>query len=777
MKRLMLFRNMKLTGKLVTAMILVGLVPLSIASIVNSRLASSALNDAAHNQLESLRVVKQAQIESYFEQIRKQVVTLSENRMIVDAMGEFRQAIKTLPQEVGATDVELAQYRREIANYYSGQFGKEYQAQNERSVNTASLLPSEATSIVAQYLYIANNRNPLGSKEVLDAANDGSRYSALHDKYHPIIRNYLQKFGFYDIFLIDPDSGQIVYSVFKEIDYATSLKTGPYRNTNFADAYAEALALGSTEESTLVDFKPYLPSYDGPASFIASPIFDGSRLIGVLMFQMPVGIINGIMQERSGLGETGETYLVGTDKFMRSQSRFTEENTILVSEVDSAATESIAIGETGGDTILDYRGISVLSSYSPLTIAGLDWGIIAEIDEDEALNAVGSLLNASLIVAAIALGLVLLSAVLFARSMIRPIAQSVKVAESIASGNLVTEVNAVTQCEIGDLLRALSTMQGKLIDVVRNIQGTSSSVKSGADEISQGNTDLSQRSEEQASSLEETASSMEEMTSTVKQNADNAGEANQLAMAAREEAEKGGAVVSQAVMAMNEINDSSKKISDIIGVIDEIAFQTNLLALNASVEAARAGDQGRGFAVVASEVRNLAGRSATAAKEIKELIVDSASKVDEGSRLVNESGATLEEIVNGVKKVTDIVGEIAAASKEQAAGIDEVNRAIVQMDDMTQQNAALVEQAAAASESLGEQADDLSQLINFFTLQGDTVATEATPMARATRAERRTVDRPWTAPKTAETSEAISAPAPSMKKAAAGDGDQEWEEF
>ena len=229
--------------------------------------------------------------------------------------------------------------------------------------------------------------------------------------------------------------------------------------------------------------------------------------------------------------------------------------------------------------------------------------------------------------------------------------------------------------------------------------------------VRKGNISLSQRTEEQASSLEETASSMEEMTSTVKQTADNAGQANQLAIAARSQAEKGGAVVGKAVGAMSAINASSRKIADIIGVIDEIAFQTNLLALNAAVEAARAGEQGRGFAVVASEVRNLAGRSATAAKEIKALIQDSVGKVEEGSKLVDQSGQTLEEIVQAVKKVTDIVAEIAAASQEQSTGIEQVNKAVMQMDEVTQQNAALVEQAAAAAEAIVEQTQALSQQV------------------------------------------------------------------
>jgi methyl-accepting chemotaxis protein len=264
---------------------------------------------------------------------------------------------------------------------------------------------------------------------------------------------------------------------------------------------------------------------------------------------------------------------------------------------------------------------------------------------------------------------------------------------------------------------------------------------------------------------------MEEMTSTVKQTADNAGQANQLAMAARQQAEKGGAVVSSAVSAMSGINAASKKIADIIGVIDEIAFQTNLLALNAAVEAARAGEQGRGFAVVATEVRNLAGRSATAAKEIKALIQDSVAKVDEGSKLVDESGRTLDEIVSAVKKVTDIVAEIAAASREQSSGIEQVNKAVMQMDQTTQQNAALVEEASAASQAIVEQAQTLNSMIDRYNVGGEA----ARPSDKAAPSgERRSTARPWSqraAPSAGGSKAAVAAP-----RKAAGD-DTEWKEF
>jgi methyl-accepting chemotaxis protein len=322
----------------------------------------------------------------------------------------------------------------------------------------------------------------------------------------------------------------------------------------------------------------------------------------------------------------------------------------------------------------------------------------------------------------IGLGLSLLIAALVVRSIINTLNRTVAVAHAIADGRLGHDIQVDRKDELGALLHAFRTMDQRLSTIVGEVRHGSSSVSTAAQQISRGNDDLSQRTQEQASSLEETASSMEEMTSTVKQNAENASHANQLARGAREQAERGGDVVAQAVTAMRDINTSSRKIADIVSLIDEIAFQTNLLALNAAVEAARAGEQGRGFAVVATEVRNLAQRSAGAAKEIKGLINDSAEKVRTGSELVDQSGKALAEIVESVKKVTDIVAEIAAASQEQSAGIDQVNHAVLQMDEMTQQNAALVEEAAAAARAMQEQANELTRQVGFFQIQDGAVA-------------------------------------------------------
>jgi len=308
------------------------------------------------------------------------------------------------------------------------------------------------------------------------------------------------------------------------------------------------------------------------------------------------------------------------------------------------------------------------------------------------------------------------------RGIVIPLNRAVDVAVAVADKNLRNDIVVETSCETGRLLQALKTMNDGLVSIVTEVRHGTDNIAAASTEIASGNLDLSSRTEEQASSLAETASSMEQLTSTVRQNADNARQANQLAMNASEVAQRGGAVVAQVVSTMDEINSSARKIVDIISVIDGIAFQTNILALNAAVEAARAGEQGKGFAVVATEVRSLAQRSAAAAKEIKELIGNSVDKVDAGSTLVSQAGATMDEVVTSIQRVTDIMGEITSASSEQSSGIEHVNHAISQMDSVTQQNAALVEEAAAAAASLQDQAASLAQVVSIFKLDDSRAA-------------------------------------------------------
>ncbi len=353
------------------------------------------------------------------------------------------------------------------------------------------------------------------------------------------------------------------------------------------------------------------------------------------------------------------------------------------------------------------------------------------------------------------------------RAIVGPLEKAISIANAVASGDLTTSIDSNSTNETGRLMHALRQMNDNLTDLVGKVRSGTDSISTASGEIATGNAELSHRTEQQASSLEETASSMEELTSTVRQNADNAKQANQLAAGASDVAVKGGTVVGQVVNTMSSIDESSKKIVDIISVIDGIAFQTNILALNAAVEAARAGEQGRGFAVVATEVRTLAQRSAAAAKEIKELITDSVNKVADGTRLVDEAGSTMEEIVSSVQRVTDIMSEISAASQEQSSGIEQVNQAVTQMDEVTQQNAALVEESAAAAESMQDQSQALLQSVAVFKLAGGMTSA---PVRRSNR--KAPVAK---IPSQLKSNKAVSSIA--SRKAVKGKTDDTWEEF
>ncbi|MBD8654698.1 MCP four helix bundle domain-containing protein [Oxalobacteraceae sp. CFBP 13730] len=373
----------------------------------------------------------------------------------------------------------------------------------------------------------------------------------------------------------------------------------------------------------------------------------------------------------------------------------------------------------------------------------------------------------------LALAFAALVATLITRSITVPVRRALEVANTVAAGDLTSRIDVTTQDETGRLLQALKTMNENLARTVGAVRIGTDTIAVAASQVAAGSQDLSGRTEQQAGALEETASSMEELTSTVKQNADNARQANKLAETASNVAARGGEVIHQVVDTMDQINASSSKISDIIGVIDSIAFQTNILALNAAVEAARAGEQGRGFAVVASEVRNLAQRSAAAAKEIKTLIGDSSSKVADGSKLVAQAGATMQEIVESVRRVTDIMTEISAASVEQTAGIEQINQAVAQMDEGTQQNAALVEEAAAASASMQDQAAMLAAAVAVFRIDAGQMADAAPADVGVVRA------KPAPAAKKVAIAHAkpVPTPAPVRAHAKAPVAADEWETF
>lgn len=726
--------NLKISGKLILAFLLIGVVAISAIGLISYTKAKASLESEQFNKLTAVREIKGAQIEDYFQQIRDQVLTFSEDRMIVMAMKKFKGSFHTIISRLRMSTEEAVNKRAEsLKSFYEREFIPDLNKNLDSPANLADYLPSDTLTQFFQYQYITNNSHPRGEKHKLDSAKDKSSYDRSHKLYHPVIRSYLEKFGYYDIFLVDADTGHIVYSVFKEVDYATSLLTGPYKNTNLAEVFKAAREAEKNEFVKLIDYRPYHPSYNAAASFIASPVFNRNKLTGVLIFQLPVDKINNIMTSNRkwrdvGLGESGETYIVGDDNLLRNQPRYFIEDSagyfdalkatgldqnilerirnmgsaIGLQPVKTKGTAAALSGITETEVFRDYRDVSVLSSYRPLKIEDVNWVIMSEIDEDEAFSAVLSLRNQIVLWAAVILALLVAGAIVFSRIITKPIIEAVDVANQLSEGDLTASIEVTSSDETGQLLTALQNMLHKLKDVVGNVRNTSDSVGSGSHEINTGAQNLSQGATEQAASAEEVSSSMEEMASNIRQNADNAQQTEKIAVKAAQDAGEGGKAVGQAVIAM-------KQIAEKISVIEEISRQTNLLALNAAIEAARAGEHGKGFAVVASEVRKLAERSQGAAAEITEL---SSSSVD----VAEKAGDLLTKLVPDIQKTADLVQEINASSNEQNSGAEQINKAIQQLDQVIQQNASASEEMTSTAGELSVKAEELQSAISFFRI-------------------------------------------------------------
>jgi len=669
-----------LGARLLIVFLAIGTIPSAVIGISSLHQASKALEKQAFAQLESLRDVKKGQIERYLQTVKDQMITFSENRMVITAMRQFDDAFDNFREENEISEDRLKKMGAELYTYYSDDFAGEYRNQNPgNSPDVESRFKKlDSEGVALQYYYIKANEHPLGSKDQMDKPSDNSKYSELHGMYHPVIRSYLKKFGYYDIFLVDSKTGDIVYSVFKELDYATSLMDGAYAQTNFAEAFRQANAATNKDTIIITDFAQYFPSYEAPAGFVASPIFNGDTKVGVAIFQFPIDVLNTIMGERSGMGESGETYLVGSDQLMRSDSYLDPKYHSVVAsfknpdkgKVDTNASRGALNGETGEGIVIDYNGNPVLSAYTPIAVGSTIWAMIAEIDEAEAFAAIHTLNWLIGIVAIISIVVIIGVALFVTRSITKPINR-----------------------------------------IIAGLNNGADQVAAASSQVSSASQQLAEGSSEQAASIEETSASLEEMSAMTQQNAGNAVQADQLMQEANQVVSRANQSMGDLTVSMGDISTASEETSKIIKTIDEIAFQTNLLALNAAVEAARAGEAGAGFAVVADEVRNLAMRAAAAAKDTAEMIEGTVKKIADGTGLVNKTNEAFSTVTESAVKVGELVSEIAAASQEQSQGIGQVNQAVNEMDRVTQSNAANAEESASASEEMNAQAEQMKAMV------------------------------------------------------------------
>ncbi len=773
---------MLLKQKMMLGATLLAAIPVIIASLAIQTVATNtshqALEEASKARMIGIRNAVKAGIEGYFDTIRNQALTFSKDLMVVEAMASFKESFPRFRQESGTTDIQ--RLRNQLGQYYSGDFSSEYQRRNpDKHIDTRTWLQQlDADSVALQYQFIQANPNPLGQKDRLNDPGNNSSYGRQHARFHPVIRDYLEKFGYYDIFLVDAESGDIVYSVFKELDFTTSLKNGPFADTGIGEVFRRANQANSPDFVALSDFQPYPPSYQNPAAFIASPIFEDGRRIGVLIFQMPIDRINTMMThdgnwKNAGLGDSGETYLIGPDNTLRSMSRFliedkegylqtldntgvdhktlqsirAKETSINLQPVNTPGSRAALAGITGFDIFPDYRNVPVLSAYAPIQIDGLHWAIMSEIDQAEAFAAADALTEKILLLSvAITVVLIIIGlgvGVWFAGSITRPITLLNETISEIESrSDLTRSIEIHSDNELGQVARAINAMLAKFRSSLQQVSSNTCQLATAAEETSVITRQTTEAVKRQLAETTQVATAMNEMSATVQEVAANTSHTATASAEANKESREGQQVVNQAITQISElasqiesaaaviqsVQQDSDKISTVLDVIKGIAEQTNLLALNAAIEAARAGEQGRGFAVVADEVRSLASRTQESTEEINQMIdqlqsgsqravgvmEQSQKQAHAAVEYATKAGGSLATIAEVIENINDMSTQIAGAAEEQSVVAEEINRNIVSISDMAEQTAAGTENTAAASNELAQLATQLHNLVGQF---------------------------------------------------------------
>jgi len=549
-------------------------------------------------------------------------------------------------------------------------------------------------------------------------------YITIHNNIYKYFKKVLKNFGYYDIFMVCSAHGHVMFTVTKEADLGTNLVNGKYKNSNLAELRRKVL---KTKQIEFVDYAPYAASNNEPAAFAGIPVFgDDGNMYGVYIIQISIDKINHIMQERTGLGKTGETYLVGIDKKMRSDSflepkahsvKASFAGTIAKNGVDTEAVSEVFKGKSGKKIITDYNGNPVLSVYAPLEIGDIKWAIIAEIDESEAFAAKKDILKLILTILIVSIILIVFFALFIAGLISKPLT-SMKddLTTSIEENDLTMQVRVSTGDEIADLGNSFNEFNNNIKEIVKNVRANALEISNSTSEVSAASDDLAERTNDQSASVTETSSTIEEFATLLKSNLTNAEEVSKSMTSLSDDINNNTELVKNVTVTMGDINDSSQKINNLISVINDISFQTNLLALNAAVEAARAGEAGRGFAVVASEVRVLAGKTAESSKTIETIVKSNVESTQKGIDLVGKMSEFFNSITQKILDLVEKIEQINSNSNEQTTGVEQISIAINQLENVINQNAALVEELSATAKSMKSNSIDLTESVSVFKI-------------------------------------------------------------